>query len=164
MMLSRINLITGVCMLLVACFAPTAKSADKAVAGEAGAALATLVRQVESGRVQSLEVLYIPRYIMNDLRMTPERMRQNYRYKITIQEFSDSGEAAPLLSALKRTVLRSSAGPADLKFAAVFRLVGGGVREVYLDGFGRLGQIDNVPASFQGGLYEWFRKLTAGFK
>jgi hypothetical protein len=163
-MQSRYSLIAGACLLLVACSAPTAKSADNKVTGDPGEALTTLVTQVESGKVQSLEVLYIPPYILNDLRITPERMRQNYRYKISIQEFSDSGEAAPLLSALRRTKLRASAGPADLKWGVVFKLVGGGVREVYLDGFGRLGQIDNLPASFQGGLYDWFRRFTACLK
>lgn len=127
--------------------------------GKPEEALTTLVLQVESGRVQSAEVI-LHSHIHHERSESDARRR----CKIAIQEFSRSGEAALLLSALQRTTLRASAGPADLKWGGVFRLVGGGVREVYLDGFGILGQIDSLPASFQGGLYEWLRQLTACLK
>jgi hypothetical protein len=120
--------------------------------------------QVESGNVQSLDVFYIPTYIIYDARVTPERMLNEYRYKVSVRELSNSGESAALLSALKRTTVRAFSGPADLRWSVSFRLVDGSTHEVYMDGFGRYGQIDGLTASFEGGLYHWLRQLTACLK
>ena len=69
-----------------------------------------------------------------------------------------------LVAALKRTKLVSSKNAADVRWGVTFRLVDGTCREVYLDGFGKLGQIDNLQASFQGELYDWLRHLTERLK
>jgi hypothetical protein len=128
------------------------------------AVLSRLAMQVESGNVQSLDVFYIPTYIIYDVRVTPERMLNEYRYKVSVRDFSNSGESAPLLSALKRTTVKAFSGPADLRWGVSFRFVDGSVHEVYLDGSGHYGRIDNLTASFEGGLYNWLRQLTACLK
>jgi hypothetical protein len=146
------------------CLAQTVGPSLNKSVGPVEEALATLIEQIESRKVQSVEVVYIPRYVITDARITPERIRHDYSYKINIQRFRASGEAALLLTALKKTTLRAYSEPADLRWGAAFNLEDGTVREVYMDGFGRFGQIDNLKVSFQGELYRWFLQLTRCFK
>jgi hypothetical protein len=146
------------------CLAQTAGPKLQKGVGPVEEALATLVEQVESSRVESVEIVYIPRYVLTDPRMAPDGLRHDYSYKITMQRFGASGEAAPLLTALRGTRVRAYSGPVDVRWGATFNLAGGAVRQVYMDGFGRFGQIDNLGASFQGELYRWFLRLTRSLR
>jgi len=114
--------------------------------------------------VESVEIFYMPPYVLTDERVTPELLKHDYTYRVTVQRFRASGEALLLLSALKKTTVRAYGVPADLRWGAVFNLEDGRVHEFYMDGSGRFGQIDGVQTSFQGGLYEWFRQLTRCLK
>lgn len=127
-------------------------------------ALRTLSTQVESGRVQSIELVYFPIRATSDYRMAPERLEKEYLYKITIRELSLSVPGTALRSALNRTAVVSSSKLADVRWGLTFHLTDGSVRRVYLDGLGRLGQIDDSRASFRGRLYDWLRQLTAPLK
>jgi len=140
------------------------EAVPKMDAGDPKEALAALVAEVQAGKVESVDIFYIPRYVLTDMRITPERIRHDYSYKISIQRFRSSAEAALLVAALKKTAVRPYSGPADVRWGAVFSLGDGKVREVYMDGFGRFGQIDGAQVSFQGGLYDWFRQLTRCLK
>jgi hypothetical protein len=96
--------------------------------------------------------------------MTPERLKLEYLYKITMRDVSIGVPLTALLAALKRTTVGFSSDHADLRWCVTFRLNDGTIREVYLDGFGRRGQIDNLRATFHGGIYDWLRQLTAPLK
>ena len=127
-------------------------------------ALETLLTQVESGRVQSIELIYFPIQATSDHRMAPERLEKEYLYKIIIRELSLTFPGTALRTALNRTAVVSSSKFADVRWGLTFHLTDGSVRKVYLDGFGRLGQIDDSLASFRGRLYDWLRQLTAPLK
>lgn len=127
-------------------------------------ALQTLSTQVESGQVRSVQIIYFPVRITSQVRMTPQRLKEEYLYQITIPNLHYTAAGPALLSALKRTTVVSSPNLGDLRWGAMFTLVDGSVREIYLDGVGRFGQIDNERAAFQGALYEWLRQLTAPLK
>jgi hypothetical protein len=146
------------------CLAQTGGPKLQRGVGPVEKALATLIEQVESRKVESIEIVYLPRYVLADPRMSPDGLRRDYSYKITMQRFGASGEVAPLLNALKGTRVGAYSGPVDVRWGAIFNLAGGTVREVYMDGFGRFGQVDNLGASFQGQLYRWFLQLTRSLK
>lgn len=93
--------------------------------------------------------------------MVPERLEKEYLYKVTIRELRLSVPGTVLPTALRRTDVAASSNPADVRWGVTFNLVDGSVRRVYLDGFGKLGVIDDLRASFRGGLYDWLRQLTA---
>ena len=52
--------------------------------------LAHLSDQLQSVRVERVEILCVPRYILSDQRMTPELLRNDYSYKLTIPRFNTS--------------------------------------------------------------------------
>lgn len=124
----------------------------------------TLTLQVESGQVESIQIIHFPTPITSDSRMTTERLRAQYLYSITIRSLPYTVARTTLLRALKRTTVVPSSDLGDLRWGITFTLADGAVRAVYIDAFGRFGQIDNVRAAFQGGLYEWLRPLTAALK
>ncbi len=129
-----------------------------------GADLASLTRLINAGRVQSVEILYVPPTVVRAVNMTPDGLRKGYRYKIIIQDFAGSKASLELASALGRTEVHETGESADVTFGVVFRVTGGSVREVYMDGFGRLGLIDGSAVSFKGKLYEWLHDMTAPLK
>jgi hypothetical protein len=114
--------------------------------------------------VQSIDVIYFPVRATSDYRMAPERLEKEYLYRITIRELSLSVPGTALRTALKRTAVVSSSEPADMRWGMTLNLADGSVRKVYLDGSGRLGQIDHFRAGFRGGLYQWLRHLTGPLK
>jgi hypothetical protein len=146
--------------LLVALTFPACTRASTAQNGlQAG--LDSLSRQIDSGLVESVDVLYFPRLAEVRVGFSSERLKTNYRYKITIRELYLSDEAPRLSAALKSTSVGATKTPADLRFGLIFKLRGGAAREVHLDGFGRLGEIDGMRATLQGGMYGWLIRLTA---
>jgi hypothetical protein len=123
-----------------------------------------LTMQVESGQVQSIQIIYVPTRITSDLRMTPERLGAQYLYSITIRDLPLTTTRTTFLRALKRTDVVPSLALGDLRWGLKFTLTDGTIHDVYMDGFGRLGQIDNMGAAFHGGLYEWLRQFTSALK
>lgn len=79
-------------------------------------ALRTLTAAVESGQVQSIDVIYFPIRITGD-RMTPERLKKEYLYQITTRHLDFTVPGSVLLTALKRTKVVSSTNPADVRFS-----------------------------------------------
>jgi hypothetical protein len=127
-------------------------------------ALSSIVKLLEAGKVQSVEVTYEPIEIEHREDLTPERLRTLCMYKVIIRRFGESAESAPLISALKGTRLQGSRFAGDLRWSLVFKFENQDSREICLDGFGRLGRIDDASTTFQGSLYEWLRQLTGFLK
>jgi hypothetical protein len=151
--------------LVLACYMPwNVASSATLPPQQPQEALRTLTTQVESGQVQSIQIVYFPTRITSDPRMTPERLKTQYIYRITIRRLPYTVARTTLLRALKRTTVVSSSDLGDIRWGATFTLLDGTVRAVYLDAFGRFGEIDNLRATFHGGLFEWFRQLTAPLK
>lgn len=151
--------------LMVACCSPWALAfSDPLPPEQPQEALRTLSMQVDSDQVQSVQIIYFPVRITSQVRMTPQRLKEQYLYQITIRNLQYTVAGTELLSALKRTTALRSSKQGDMRWGVIFTLVGGSVREIYLDGVGRFGQIDNEQAAFQGGLYDWLRQLTAPLK
>jgi len=153
-------------LAVLMCFSSQTSALEKAAIppSQSQAALNSIAGLLEAGRVQTVEILYVPVDILQNVNLNPERLQKGYAYKIVAARFSGSREASLLVSALRRTELSDAKEDADLRWGIIFRLVGGGVRQIYLDGFGRLGQVDTLPASFHGQLYQWLREITAPLK
>jgi hypothetical protein len=83
-----------------------------------------------------------------------------YKYKIIIPDFSHSHPAERLALALRQTTARPTKTTSDLRWElkAVFR--DGRTIAIYVDGFGRLGQVQTLPVMLKGNLYEWLRGFT----
>jgi hypothetical protein len=150
---------------MVACCFPCALAfSDPLPPARPQEALRTLSMQVDSDQVQLVQIIYFPVRITSQVRLTPQRLKEQYLYQITIRNLQYTVAGTELLSALKRTTAIPSSNQGDLRWGVLFTLAGGSVREIYLDGVGRFGQVDNAQAAFQGGLYEWLRQLTAPLK
>lgn len=154
--------------LILAAFTGLLALSQTAVAqaptGDAQQRLNALLSKLESERVEQVEVLYIPTNILTNTAITAEMLRSGYSYMLTMPRFSNSRQAAPLKAALKRTTVRGTTGTADLRWGVHFTLVGGTSHRLYMDGFGRMGQIDDLPVTFQGGLYEWLQSFATCMK
>jgi hypothetical protein len=152
------------CLLLFCWRAPVGRAADSTSTAAPQAALTSLVRQIEGKRVNAVEITYIPTYILYNVNVSPQKLLDEYRYRLMIRQFQDSQELPLLTAALRQTKLNTSTRSADLRWGIIFHLIGGSAREIYLDGFGRLGQIDDKRATFDGGLYDWLRQYAACLK
>jgi len=126
--------------------------------------LSSLVEEVQANRVLSVDVIYFPRLATSDRSMTAARLRQEYLYRITIRDIRVTAAGRTLLAALKQTIAVPSSVSSDVRWGLKFTLADGGMREVYLDAFGRDGQVDSQSATFQGSLYRWLRQVTEPLK
>lgn len=127
-------------------------------------ALNSIVQQLESQQVEEVEILCLPANVESDVRMTPERLESNYLYELTIRMFSATPHMALLAAALKRTTAVSASGPADLHWGLRVTMTDGTQHRLYVDAFGRLGQVDDLRVAFRGGLYKWLRSFSKVMK
>lgn len=122
--------------------------------------LKSIVHQLVSQRAEEVEILCVPAYVMTDARLTPDLLRSDYHYRLTIPRFSATPHLETLVAALKRTTATSSPNPADLRWGLHITLSDGTVHRLYMDGYGRFGQIDDVQVAYGGGLHTWFRSFS----
>src|SRR3954466_12865575 len=78
---SVLGLVASACLLIAGCSLSIAQSARDQTLRQRQKALSSLITQIQSDRVQSVEILYIPTYIVHNVNITPERLRNDYRYK-----------------------------------------------------------------------------------
>jgi hypothetical protein len=126
--------------------------------------IAFLTKQIEMERVTSLEILNTPADVDTSSSMTPERLQKGYYCKLTVSQFGLRRESASLIAALKHTRATRVKGGADLRWGILFTLNSGIVEAVYLDGFGKRGQIDAIPVTFEGELHKWLQNLAPCMK
>lgn len=152
---------TSVILFVICCYSLTKEiRAQRAEEGNPQAILNAFVRDIESSQVQSAEILYIPTYILRNINVTPERLQRMYKYKIVIPDFSHSHPAERLRLALRQTTAQPTKSTADLRWELKAVLRDGRTIALYVDGFGRLGQVQTFPVRLKGKLYEWLRGFT----
>lgn len=95
---------------------------------------------------------------------TPEQLQESYYCRLTISQFGLRRESESLIGALKHTKVTRVKSGADLRWGILFTLHGGMVEAVYFDGFGRRGQINAIPVSFEGELHKWIQDLARCMK
>ena len=123
-------------------------------------ALDRLSDQLHSLRIERVEILCVPRYILSDQRMTPELLRNDYSYKLTIPRFNTNHGFRGLIAALKRTTAVNTSTTGDVRWGLHITLEDGSVHRLYMDGYGKFGQIDDVQVAWSGTLYHWFRSFS----
>jgi hypothetical protein len=123
-----------------------------------------IASQMERGGIVSVEILSIPPDIERPFAVSSQELRKNYVYKVSIPMRVSSRQRPSLVDALKKTKVTGTNSKADLRWGALFTFEGGQVEGIYLDGFGKLGQIDEVPVQFDGGIYDWLRGFSVCLK
>lgn len=118
-------------------------------------------KQLDSMKVKSVEILFIPSDVLFGVAVTPDRLHEIYSYKIVISRFGASRQAPMLAAALKKTKVSSSAQTGDIRWGVSIEFTEGPRLNLYLDGFGKFGEIDGHAAKFDGALYSWLQTFAA---
>lgn len=148
----------GLVLMMFDCSQAWARSADQS---SLQSALTSLVKQVELGAVESVDILYVPTSAMFSVGFTSEKLKRDYWYRVSIPAFGLSHEQQQLVVDLKRTSIEPSRVPGDIRWGLIFRIRGTKPRELFLDQFAHLGEIDGVRVAIQGGICEWLIRKTA---
>jgi len=156
--------ITPMVILVITGCAKPAESLQQITAEDPQNAVASLVSNIENGKVQSVEILDIPADIMTNHALSPQELQMQYSYKITISRLGSSRQEKSLVAALKATKVARTKRKTDLRWGVLFRSDKGQIQAIYLDGFGQFGQIDEVPVSFEGGIYGWLQSFSVCLK
>jgi hypothetical protein len=121
-----------------------------------------IASQIEKGEIKSVEILIIPANFMTSHAISSDELLKLYHYKVTVPV---RGSWPSLTSALRVTKVAKAGRKTDLRWGVLFTFVSGQTESIYLDGFGKLGQVDEVPVTFEdGGLYSWLQGLSVCLK
>jgi len=148
----------GLVVMIVNYTQPSARSADQSTLQSA---LTSLVKQVELGVVESVDILYVPTTALFNVGFTSEKLKTDYWYRVSIPAFELSREQQQLVVGLKRTSIEPSKVSGDLRWGLILRIRGTKPRELFVDQYGRLGELDGVRVAIQGGICEWLIRKTA---
>jgi hypothetical protein len=143
---------------VVACRAPGSAAGDAAPRQR----LEALYAKLQAGEVERVEILHIPDDVDAVGGFTPEALEQQYFSKVTIRRFPRSPHQAQLAKAVKATVLRSTDGVVDLRWALI--LYGprdSRVGAAYIERSGRRGVVEGETVIIEGDLVPWVRGCLA---
>jgi hypothetical protein len=157
---TRIAIAVAAALAITSCVNPP-ESISQRTADDPQQEIASLAYGIESGRVRFVEVLNIPSDIMTSHAISPQELQTQFSYKVTIQRPISSRQGKSLASALKETSVSRTRRTTDLRWGVVFAFDNNQVKTVYLDGFGKFGQIGDVQVSFDGGLYAWLQTFSS---
>src|SRR5713101_1672647 len=115
-----------------------------------------LVSRLSRREVARVEVLEIPPGIMTRTRITPEMLRQQYVYKLTIRDLRNSVYEEPLRKSAESLQATSRREMADLRWGLILFSSGGNqIEALYFDGTGNYGSIGDNPVEFKGRAFGW---------
>lgn len=117
---TRILKFLGVLVMTLNC-ASSSRSADQSALESA---LICLVKQVELGAVESVDILYVPTTAMFSVGFTSETLKRDYWYRVSIRVFELSREQQQLVVDLKRTSVEPSKVSGNLRWGLILRIRG----------------------------------------
>jgi hypothetical protein len=115
---------------------------------------------IGDGGVEKLEILHIPRGLDTPIRITAEAFRRMAAFKVTVSDFQRMGDNKSLSKALKDSSVARGGPKYDVRWAIVFYDRWGAQRgAIYLDEFGREGQLGNFVFKPGPHLIPWINSL-----
>ena len=114
--------------------------------------------------VTRVEILYYPERILTRTNVTPERLEDQYQYRLEIRDFPGAVQRLPLLVALQKTSITVSGDMPDVR-TAVLLYDGGGNRmaSLYFARGGTRGAINADTGAITSGVYTWAKSMMKGF-
>jgi hypothetical protein len=122
-----------------------------------------LTSRLAAGGVERVQILEIPARVLTRTRVTPEMLRRQYRYELTIRDLRGGEYEGKLISLAKSTVVTARAEMPDLRWGIIFYDAGGNpILGLYFDKTGNYGSVDDAPVSFEGELFGWLKSGFSG--
>jgi hypothetical protein len=123
------------------------------------AALNALTSELAAGRIQRVDIFFMPYETATYTRVTPEMLEAHADKKFAVEISTAAPES--LVRAIEGVRLRDTTDPADLRWGMVFwDRSGNRVHSIYLNsryifGTGRRGYVDGALVGFNASLINW---------
>ena len=126
----------------------------------------SLINNLHAHRVERVEILNIPAYILTMAAVAPSSLEENFFYKFIITTNGMHSYSATLESAVLSTSVQPASEMGDMRWGVIFYDSSGHrVGSIYYDSSGQRGAVDSFPVLFKGGFFKGnlFKWLESNF-
>jgi hypothetical protein len=147
-------------ILLANLFACVSVGGQPSSEGTSGA-----IQLLRSNKVQRLEIIYYPEKIQTRVRLTPEMLEKQHRYKLIVNDADSSAVGREIVAAIEAENFTPSKQQADFRWGCSFynnrdeRIV-----SLYFDASGKAAVVDPAPMTSNGHTVKCLQKVCAGFR